>query len=126
MLQHLRWCQAMPNDLQCLAQDITGWTDIGISLVGDTLGLGDIGCFLPTSAGPGWLRDTMADVSSGDSGVAAGKVSTVDMAAMKIGINDASKSFRTGLGHGVDMDSGVVTIADPVLETGANAEAASC
>ena len=65
MLRRLRRYQVTPtNVLWSQAPVITGWTDIGISLVEGTHGLADIGRVRRMQAGIGWLRGTPADGSS--------------------------------------------------------------
>ena len=128
MLRPLRRCQATPiNAHQCLALGITGWTDLGISLVEGTPGSEAIGCFRRTQAGIGCVRGTPAGVSSWDSGVAAGGTSTVDLPATATGIKAVLRlpGRATGLPHRVALDSGVATIAETGQETGNVEDAAN-
>ncbi len=60
-----------------------------------------------------------------DSGVTTGGASIVELSARTTGIKDESRLLdrATALGHKADLDSVVVAIAGPGLETGDNAEA---
>ena len=127
MLRNLRRHPATPtNAHRCQALAITGWTDIGISLVDGTFGSEAIGCVRRMLAGIGLHRGTLAGVSSWASGVAAGGTSTADLPATTTGIKAVFRlpGRATGLPHKVDLDSVVATIAETGQETG-NAEDAA-